>query len=206
MARSQFRAGGAADCVTDGALPGIAVSRRAGVRPWLAYHRRMKRSRLRIVASVVAAIAGSGCAAEPDVSGGLPVAISPLAAASAMRIYSGMTTRQRLVVHDVATWANAWQELVGTLQPPPALPAIDFGTTVVVVAGMGERTSGGYAVTVNEVQVNSAGNASITVTEQSPGPTCVTTAAITDPADVVVAARFDGEAKFVERTSQAVCR
>ena len=158
-----------------------------------------------MVACIVAAIAGStGCAA--DVSGGLPVAISPLAAASAMRIYSGMTTRQRLVVHDVATWTNVWQQLVGSLQPPPALPAIDFGTTVVVVAGMGERTSGGYTVTINEVQVNSAGNASITVTEQSPGPSCATTAAITDPADVVVAARFDGEASFVEHTSQASCR
>ncbi|HEY6179859.1 MAG TPA: protease complex subunit PrcB family protein [Kofleriaceae bacterium] len=165
-----------------------------------------KRSRLQLVVLVAAAIAGStGCAAERGDGGGLPVAIYPLPAAAAMRYYSGITSQQRLVVHDAATWATVWHDLSGTVQPPPAVPAIDFGTTVVVVAAMGNEPTGGYAIKIDEVRVN-AGNASISVTEDSPGANCSVTQAVSAPADVVIAARFDGDATFVERTTQTACK
>jgi hypothetical protein len=153
---------------------------------------------------VVAIGIATGCAESPEQNQGLTVAIHPLPAAASMHYYSGMMTSERVVVHNVADWAAAWEQLVGTIQPRPGLPTIDFAQSVVVIAAMGRKPSGGYGIDVNEVRVLD-GNATITVTESSPGEGCVVADIVTAPAAVTVSTRFDGDAKFVERTASPAC-
>ena len=93
---------------------------------------------------------------------------------------SGITTRERMIITDAATWSKVWGDIVASHSPTPALPAADFGRETIVVASMGQRSSGGYSISIDSAGV--AGDTVIlAVTERSPGPTCGTTAALTAP-------------------------
>jgi hypothetical protein len=134
-----------------------------------------------------------------------PASVQPLAAAEPMRFDSGLTTRQRLVIRDAATWANVWQQIAGTRQPAPVVPVVDFANDLVIVAAMGTKSTGGYSIEVDDVHTI-GGDASISVTEQSPGSGCAVTQAFTAPVAVVVVPRFSGQATFVEHASLHACR
>jgi hypothetical protein len=133
------------------------------------------------------------------------VQFQPLPEAQGMRYYSGIATRQRLVVGDAATWANVWEQIVGTLRPVPPVPAIDFPSKLVIVAAMGTRATGGYSIDVEDVSLM-ADDASISIKEESPGSGCIVTEALTAPVAVVVVPRFAGQASFLEHASQRACQ
>lgn len=166
--------------------------------------------RLVSVLLVGATAASTGCVsgAPGDPSGtpeARPIPFQPLQEAQTVRFYSGLTTRQRLVIRDAATWANVWRELTSPFQPAPPVPAVDFASNLVVVAAMGLRNTGGYSITIDDVRT-AAGDVSISVTERSPGSGCIVTAVVTEPVAVVVASRFAGQATFVEHTALRDCQ
>jgi PrcB C-terminal len=136
--------------------------------------------------------------------------VQPLPGAQPIRYsgsYDGMTTRQRLVVRDAATWTNVWQQSTGTSQyipPVPPVPPVDFASQVILIAAMGTKGSGGYSIAIDDVRVVD-GNTRITVTERSPGNNCLVTMALTAPVAVVAVPSFPGEATFVERAVQHAC-
>lgn len=84
-----------------------------------------------------------------------------------MRYYSGMATRQRLVIRDGAAWADVWKQITSPFQPVPPVPEVDFAKNVLILAAMGTRSSGGYSIAVDEVHIV-AGGARVSVTEVSP--------------------------------------
>jgi hypothetical protein len=132
------------------------------------------------------------------------VALRPLPATGPMSLH-GLDEPGRLVIRDDASWGNVWSQLVDGTSPAPAVPAIDFARDVVIIAAMGARSSGGYAIGIDEVR-SLAGNAWISVTEQSPGERCVVTEAFTFPIAIAVVPRFAGDAVFIEHASQHDCR
>ena len=96
------------------------------------------------------------------------------------RFNSGLARREHVVVRDSATWAKLWTEIVRTHSPKPPVPSVNFTRHMLVVASMGQKSSGGYAVWIDSITV--AGDTlRIAVREQSPGPRCGTTAALTAP-------------------------
>jgi hypothetical protein len=170
--------------------------------PRIEYRRSMhKRSRLLLSASFVSAmVVVVGCADNVP-----SVQIQPLPEAQPVRYYSGITTQQRLVVRDAATWASTWQQIVSRIQPPPPVPMVDFASNLVIVAAMGTKPTGGYSIDVDNVRI-SGPDASISVTEQSPGSGCVVTQAETAPVAVVLVPQFTGQATFIEHSTQLACR
>ena len=183
------------------------------------------------LALLVGALGSTGCprGGPPNTDEGeRPGLDQPPAEAQPMRYLthtysSGMTTRQRLVIRDAATWSSVWQQITSPRQPlparagsgggvdsaeqpVPAAPAVDFASQVVIVAAMGTKSSGGYAIDIDDVRIVDEA-ARITVTEQSPGNSnrCGVTMAQTEPVAVVAVTRFPGEATFLERTSQDAC-
>ena len=133
--------------------------------------------------------------------------MQPLPEADAMRFDSGIATRQRLVIRDQATWTTEWSQIVSIYvqQSVPPLPAVDFASNAVVVAAMGSRPTGGYAIEIDDVRMMGE-DASISVNEQSPGNGCGVTAAFTFPLAVVLVPAFSGHATFVENTSEHSCQ
>jgi hypothetical protein len=120
------------------------------------------------------------------------------------RMTSGITRRDRIVVRDAAGWRTLWPELLGSHSPVPPVPAADFGRETIVVASMGQRSSGGYSVSIESAGV--AGDTILlAVTERSPGRTCGTTAALSSPIALARVMRPRAIIRFVEKAAVTDC-
>ncbi|HYR07775.1 MAG TPA: protease complex subunit PrcB family protein, partial [Longimicrobium sp.] len=97
---------------------------------------------------------------------------------------SGFGEQARLVVTGQAEWETAWRRVWEGHSPVPAAPAVDFEREVVLVAAMGSRPNGGHHIQVKQAAAQ-ADRVVVRVVETSPGKACFTTAAFTEPVDVV---------------------
>ena len=115
-------------------------------------------------------------------------------------ISSGIRGSRRLVIRDPETWSRFWSELGAGVQPQ-----VDFGRNLVIAVASGERSSGGHDIAVQKVS-RSGGELRIEVLETSPGPECVTTAALSQPVDVVMvpSAGVTGWS-FIDRAAIRAC-
>jgi hypothetical protein len=115
-------------------------------------------------------------------------------------ISSGIKGARQLVIRDPATWSQFWSELGAGVQPK-----VDFGRDLVIAVASGERSSGGHDIEVQRV-TRSGGELRIEVLRTSPGANCVTTAALTQPVDVVLvpAAGVTGWS-FIDRAATRAC-
>jgi hypothetical protein len=93
---------------------------------------------------------------------------------------SGIRGSRRLVIRDQGTWTRFWSELGAGVRPD-----VDFSRDLAIAVASGERTSGGHDIEVRSV-ARTGGVLRIEVLETSPGARCLTTAALTQPVDVVV--------------------
>ena len=144
--------------------------------------------------------------ASPESSGGLPLRLEPLTVDGTLvgERYSGLTTRERLVVRDDAAWASLWSQITAHVQPTPALPAVDFGREQLIVVSSGTKPTGGYGIDVAEVR-EAEGALHVVVRETAPGDRCMTTAALTAPVAVVRVPRSDARIVFEERQVTVDC-
>lgn len=115
-------------------------------------------------------------------------------------ISSGIKGARRLVIRDSSTWSQFWSELGAGVRPH-----VDFTRDLVIAVASGERTTGGHAIAVERVG-RSGGELRIEVVETSPAPDCMTTAALTQPVDVVMVPS-EGVAgwSFIDRTATRAC-
>ena len=117
---------------------------------------------------------------------------------------SGITERRRSVIVDQAEWATLRDEIQTFVMPKPAAPSIDFGSRMVILATMGERTSGGHSISVIEVAEDQE-KLYVVVEEVTPGVECITTDVITTPAVAVSVPRSSGTVLFVEQERTYPC-
>lgn len=114
---------------------------------------------------------------------------------------TGISESRRLVIRNANAWAQFWAELgVGDR------PNIDFTKFLVVAVAAGQRSSGGYEISIQRVsQAN--GDLTIEVLQTVPGPNCVTTSALTQPVDVVAVPAVGAQSwSFLERQEVRGCR
>ena len=117
---------------------------------------------------------------------------------------TGYADSARLVIRDAAAWANFWRRVHSNSGEAPALPAVDFAGEMVLAAAMGTRATGGYTIHIDSARI--AGEAiEVFVRSVSPGPTCGTTAAITEPVAAVATTRSDLPPRFIERRETRDC-
>ena len=118
--------------------------------------------------------------------------------------YSGFTTAARAVVSDAGTWAATWDRFLGSLEPKPPVPSVDFGADRVLVVAMGLRFTGGFDIGIDSVVGCQAGT-TVYLTARSPGPSCFTTQALTQPAQLVRVRRPVEPVTFQERDVVTPC-
>lgn len=118
--------------------------------------------------------------------------------------YSGILEPRRQVIRDAQAWAAFWDEFHTNVDPKPALPPVDFTRHMVLAAAMGQRSSGGYAITIEEVHAGT-GLMIARVLEQSPGEECMVTGALTAPATAVLVPQSDGDVEFQEARRVVSC-
>ncbi len=140
--------------------------------------------------AVVAACAGSGGSR----STGSPalLRLSEQAPFSGNSGFPDSTTR---VVRDSASWRDTWQTIHSWTSEPPPVPQIDFGSRMVLLAAAGTKGSGGHGIEIRSV-TTSGTVMTARVRTTSPGPSCFTTMALTEPVDVVTVPQFEGTVRF----------
>lgn len=117
---------------------------------------------------------------------------------------SGLDAPRRPVFREMAGWTAFWDQATRINHPQPEPPAIDFEHSMVIVAAMGVRPSGGHSVTNRKV-LRSDGTLDVVVREVSPGPGCVTSGAITSPVVAVRVPRNDAIVRFEVEELVASC-
>lgn len=117
---------------------------------------------------------------------------------------SGFTRTTRLVVRDRATWTRVWTELHVGVAPVPALPQVDFARVWIVLAAMGERSTGGYTIRIEKI-TRMRDRIVVTVRSSAPGRNCFTSQALTSPVALSRMAAFDLPVEFREVADTRSC-
>src|SRR5688572_24543852 len=141
---------------------------------------------------------------DPDAGARLSVFVPAQDATLAKEFNSSITARERVVISNASEWSATWSRIHAAQQPPPPLVQPDFATEMAVVAAMGEKASGGFDISIDSVTRHERGSI-VYVTEKIPGPSCMTTGALTQPVHAVRAPRTDGDIWWRERTLTVNC-
>lgn len=156
----------------------------------------------RLAAVIVSLI---GC--TPAVGPQLPPGAEALTDATELVLredYSGIVDRSRLVIRDGQAWSEFWNQAYSRQIPTPAVPSIDFGESMVIVASMGGRGTGGYGIAFDAI-FEAADILYAVVREHSPGRFCGVTAAESQPVVAVRVPRPGAEVRFIERSETSHC-
>ena len=81
-------------------------------------------------------------------------------------------------------WRDIWDPATAGRGSVPPRPQIDFAREMVIVAAMGVRSTGGYAIQITAVR-ETRNALVVSAVRNWLGPRCGATAALTEPADVV---------------------
>ncbi len=122
---------------------------------------------------------------------------------ASFRYNSGVQTAMRETVRDAAAWRALWTRLTARAGPPAPPPEVDFAREMVLVAALGQRSSGGYSIRIESVRTGS--ELAATVVQSSPGPRCGVTGALTAPADVVIVPRSEAPVRWTVRETVTDC-
>lgn len=118
--------------------------------------------------------------------------------------YTGVTSRQRLVIRDAQAWSEFWEQVHSNVMPQPPVPSIDFARNIVVAAAMGTRPTGGFSIQIDDVYTDEEELYAV-VEERSPGGNCILTQALTAPVVAVRVPRVAASVSFVERRETFTC-
>jgi hypothetical protein len=114
------------------------------------------------------------------------------------RMSSGLSSRERIVVRDSASWVALWPRIVGSHSPVPVAPVVDFRSEMLIVASSGTRATGGHIVVIDSV-LTAGDSLRVVVREQAPGPRCGTPAVLSTPASIARVDRSDLPVVFTTR-------
>jgi hypothetical protein len=104
---------------------------------------------------------------------------------------SGFVDSTRQVVRTETAFETAWEDVVGSIMPPPELPTVDFQRDMVLVVAQGERPQGCHSIQVTDAFGDGI-DLTVTVTETEPTPSCGgCTQAVVQPVEVVRVPRAD---------------
>ncbi|MEW5929598.1 MAG: protease complex subunit PrcB family protein [Gemmatimonadota bacterium] len=151
-----------------------------------------------------ASVTGGDARADQQ-AGGTPVPVTRLRPGYTFTFSSGYTAPARQVVRSEAEWRTVWARLHESVMPQPPVPAIDFSRETVLVAALGQRSSGGFSILVDSVY-DAGSTLRAVVRRSSPGAGCTVTAALTQPVDVVRIPAGGRGVGFVDRDEVRDCR
>jgi hypothetical protein len=111
--------------------------------------------------------------------------------------FSGIQDARQKAVKNRADWEKLWTEHTTVVRNAPPVPQVDFSKEMVIVATLGTRRTGGYAVEIVGARPV-AGKFQVTVRRTSPPPGAIAIQALTAPFHFAAVARSDLEIEFVE--------
>jgi hypothetical protein len=120
-------------------------------------------------------------------------------------LYSGLTERRTYVITDSRRWAAFWATAYAETAVLPPLPEIDFAWEMVIAVALGQQTTGGHAVTVEQVLLV-GDTVQVLVSETAPAGDCIVPQALTQPYHIVRVPRVEmARVELISHTSDG-CR
>src|SRR5512140_1907274 len=134
------------------------------------------------------------------------IALQPDGGSSGLS-FSGIHSQARQVIQDEATWRAVWQQIFAGRVPQPALEPVDFSKETVLLAAMGDCSTGGFAIAIDGAFTDANGTTAA-VSSTTPDPMCMggmmTAQVITQPLDIVAIPKASA-VTFAERGSMSMC-
>lgn len=96
----------------------------------------------------------------------------------------GFMSKKNSIINTPEEFDEVWNEAFSNFMNKPPLPKINFETKLVLLIAMGEKTNGGYSIQVASVTENE-NDVTVIIQETIPGPTCMTTSAMTYPFQLI---------------------
>ena len=118
--------------------------------------------------------------------------------------HSGISEKRREIVRDQAGWTRLWAEIHAGQTPAEPAPAVDFSQHMLIVAALGTRPTGGFAVKVRGVATR-GDLLEVAVLETCPPPGAMVTTALTQPVEVVRVPKLPQQPTFMEERETS-CR
>jgi hypothetical protein len=129
---------------------------------------------------------------------GMSLARFPEPTPTYFRYTSAIREPRTLVVRSQAEWVGQWARITANRGPLPAAPAVDWSREMLLMAAMGSRPTGGYAITIDRV-IETSRTLDVYIVRSSPGSRCGVTAALTSPVDIVRVARSNKDVRWYPR-------
>jgi len=108
---------------------------------------------------------------------------------------SGLTVKQNYVILNNNDWQNFWQQLKANYLPIPAMPEIDFNQEMIIAVAMGQKSTGGYTITIKDI--NKSADALTVISQNTSANGGITTQALTQPYCVVKINKINKEVVFI---------
>ncbi len=115
-------------------------------------------------------------------------------------IYSNQPEKKNHVIDNTLEWETFWWDMDTT----QSLPDINFSESLVLAMFMGERSSGGYSISVNKI-IETESALEVFVREVSPGQRCLVTLALTQPYTIVVVEKTGKDVHFTTEQEITEC-
>lgn len=156
---------------------------------------------MRLAASIATVVLVAACEPAPEQE---PVA-APTATIAMVRLAadsgtfamnSGYETPATLVIRDSSAWAAAWSTIQLGVEPPAAMPAVDFAREMLVLVAIGQQPNGGHSVVITSSTYDSTGAVVVRAEHATPGSSCMNTMALVQPVDVARIPQTDATVRF----------
>jgi len=110
---------------------------------------------------------------------------------------SGIREALQQVIRSEDDWKKLWDRHTTPFEPRPELPKVDFDKSMLIIVFSGDKPTGGHAVRIEAVRRAKEG-LDVTFRITKPEEGMMTTQAFTQPYDIVVVDKTEGELRFVE--------
>ncbi len=117
---------------------------------------------------------------------------------------SGIDRPLSAAIRTERDWHRFWSELNARSGPWRPAPVIDFRQDMLLVAAMGQRPTGGFAIRIASV-ARAGLDLLVTAVRTSPGRRCDTTQALTQPVDIVIVPRSERNVRWRFRDEVTRC-
>ena len=108
---------------------------------------------------------------------------------------NGFTEEGSLVIKSQGEWEEFWIRLHEGSDPIPLLPEVNFDSEIVVAVFMGEKSSGGYEISIEKI-IEKDSELVISIREVNPKLGEGVTMALTQPFHIIKTQRVDKEIRF----------
>jgi hypothetical protein len=108
---------------------------------------------------------------------------------------SSISVPNKLVITTSGQWQQLWQDMHSSRAPIPALPTIDFDTTMVIAVFAGEHPTAGYSITITQI-TDEGDHIQVNVKTTQPAAGGMTLQVLTQPYHLVQLAKSTKPIQF----------